>query len=239
MIDKDHKLQCYTAKYKLKEAKYLLEKMKEPEIWNDHEIFGFYHNAFVYASTSVINYVHADFIYNGFSYDQRIKWYVFEKRENRTGIIENHREKLAIEKFRRKFSNELDKFLRDPIGNYFKQKRNQIAHVHWNADKWTSSTEANGKRIVHARRFEGFSSGYYKKTKGFIPLDLFDNRVSESDKETTLNYLCEEDLRNVCSKYLELLEEFIIKFDGEEYPIKSENSSASQDNNQQDSEQQS
>jgi len=227
MIDKDHKLQCHTAKYKLKEARYMLEKMKEPEIWNNDEIFGFYHNAFVSASTSVINYVHADFMYNGFSYDQRIKWYVFEKRENKSGIIENHGEKHAIEKFRSQYTNELNKLLQNPLPNYFKQKRNGIAHVGWDSSKWGSFTEKDGQRTTNERRFEGFASDYYKKTRGFIPLNLFDDKVSENDKENTLDYLCTEDLRNVCEKYLELLEEFIEKFDGIEYPIKSQTGSSS------------
>ena len=76
-MDENNILHCHTAKYKLKEAKFLLEKFKEADIWNDKENFDFYHNAFIFASTSVIEYVHSDFMYNGFHHDQRIKWYVF------------------------------------------------------------------------------------------------------------------------------------------------------------------
>jgi len=231
VIDQDLKLNCSTAKYKLKEAKYFLKKMQEPEIWNDDEQLGFYLNAFVFSASSVIHYVHADFMYHGFSGKNRIKWYEFENKDKRKGIIDKHPQKITIEKFRSKYTNELNKFLRNPIANYFKQKRNKITHIHWDADRWGSFTEKNGITSYHERKFEGFASSYYKKTRGFIPLDLFDENVSENEKETTLDYLCSEDIRKVCQDYLNIVEEFIQKFDGIRYPpLQNNNSPKSQSN---------
>lgn len=204
--------------------------MQESEIWNDSEQLSFHLNAFVFSASSVINYVHADFMYHGLTGKNRIKWYEFENKDKRKEIINKHPEKIIIEKFRGKYANELNKFFQNPIANYFKQKRNKITHIRWDADRWGSFTEKAGVTTYSERRFEGFASNYYKQTRGFIPLDLFDENVSKNEKETTLDYLCSEDIRNVCQNYLDIIEEFIQKFDGLKYPTPPNDSSSSHNN---------
>ena len=69
-------------------------------------------------------------------------------------IIKNHPEKIAIEKFRSKYSNELNKLLRNPLANYFKQKRNKITHVHWDADRWAAFTEKDNVTTFEKRVYD-------------------------------------------------------------------------------------
>ncbi len=228
-MEKYNILYCHTSKHKLEESKYFFETLTHPDIWNDDEKFSFFMNAFIFSAGSVVHYVNADFIYNKIK--PRIRWYEYEDRNKRSDIINNHPEKDAIENFRSKYANRLDTFLRKPVANYFRLKRNKITHIHWDAARWASFTEKDNVTTYDQRRFEGFASDYYKKTSGHIPLDLFDENICEKDKEETLDYLCREDIRKVCKEYLKLLQEFIEKFDGEKYPFISQNDFSSQDNN--------
>lgn len=53
-------LECHTARFKLKEARYWLDEMMKPEIFDDDYKFGWHLNAFCNAIISTIDYVHAD-----------------------------------------------------------------------------------------------------------------------------------------------------------------------------------
>ena len=57
----DSILHCHTAKFKIAEAKYFLDRIKTDEIFQDDNLFSFHLNAFVNSSYSVVEYVHSDF----------------------------------------------------------------------------------------------------------------------------------------------------------------------------------
>lgn len=50
-------------------------------------------------------------------------------------------------------------------------------------------TEHGSVKTFERRYFEGLRPDFYKKTWGRIPLDMFDDKISESDKENTLVYI--------------------------------------------------
>ncbi len=60
----DSILHCHTAKFKIAEAKYFLDRIKTDEIFQDDNLFSFHLNAFVNSSYSVVEYVHSDFYFH-------------------------------------------------------------------------------------------------------------------------------------------------------------------------------
>ncbi|NIP62413.1 MAG: hypothetical protein GWN01_16695 [Nitrosopumilaceae archaeon] len=205
-------LHCRTAKNKLNEANFFLESLKVSDVWNDDQKFGYHLNSFIFSSSLVLDYIKADFIYHKIK--PRISWYEYEDQDKRKQTIDNHHKKNLLKKFHKIYDKELDAFFQEPLANYFKSKKAKISHIQWNGSRWGSFTEQDGVKIFEKRYFEGLRPDYYKKTWGTIPLDMFDNKISESDKEKTLVYLCEENITQVCKKYLDLLQGFIQKFDG-------------------------
>ncbi len=209
-------LDCHTAKYKLDEAKFFFERLREVENEPNEFVFGSFLNAFIFSANSVIDYVHADFIFNTI-WNPPIDWKDFQDREKKKFIIKNHPDKKAIEKFLSKYHNELDKFLRDPIVNYFRFKRNKITHIRWDGAKSGSfERKGNGEKVT--KRSLEPSVIYMLALDGKIrDLDLFYDVIPREEQLRTLERLCSEDLNSILKEYLDKLERFIQKFDGENF----------------------
>lgn len=216
----EKQLECYTAKYKLKEAKHWLDEMMKPENFNDDERFGWCLNAFCHAVISAIDYVHADFVFNKVT--PRIDWKSFT-RTNEGGkkdIVSNHEEKKALTTFRREFKNKKDVLLRDPLVNYFYNKRQEIIHIKWSADKWGSfSEEGQNKQYTH-RALESAEPWFYLLDKGSITsLPMFDDYIPLAEQRTTLSKLSDNsmDIRRIGSELCQKVENFINCFEGKDY----------------------
>jgi len=211
-------LECQTAKYKLDEAKFFLEKLRGVENEPNEFVYGVYLNAFIYSANSVTDYVHADFIYNTIN-NPRIDWKDYQGREMKKEILEKHPDKIAIEKFRSKYFNELNKFLRDPIANYFRFKRNKITHVRWDATKSGKFVRKDGgDEIVTSRNLESSIMYAMAKDGKVSDLDLFDDKVIPWEEQLdAFRRLCSEDINSILDEFIVMLEKFIQKFDGQEF----------------------
>jgi len=212
-----HKLECHTSKYKLKEAKFFLEQLKLEENWNDDEKFSFYLNAFVLSATSIIEYVHSDFLYNTIA-DPRIKWRDWENHDKRKQIISSHPQSKAIEKFLGYFSNERKKILDDTLVNYFLYKRNTITHIRWDGSKASSFTEfPDGTKTTNSRNLEAaYKIDLMIKKSEYDP-DLFYDQITRENQLAMLKRLCSENLVDICEEYLSKLEKFIERFEGKNF----------------------
>lgn len=216
------KLHCYTAKHKLREARYFFNKIQVPEIWNNDKSFDFHLNAFINSADMVIDYVHSDFLFHKIK-DPRIKWQEWEKirKDNKTKkiFISKHPEKKAIEEFLRCFLDEREKLFRIPLVNYFHYKRNEISHNQWSSATFGSfEKKSNMKTAFTERKFEGsYKLFLIEKHGDEIILDMFEDRISRKKQIDTLKMLCGTDVRLVCKNYLNELSKFIEKFDGKKF----------------------
>jgi len=215
---RDKILLCYTANQKLKEARYWLEKMMEKEIFDDDEQFGWHLNSFCTSFASSIDYVHADFVYN--KVKPTIKWKQFSRsREYRENIFENHDEKEGIKKFRGEFANKKNILLRDPLMNYFYNKRQEITHKGWSADKQGGfSGEDDDKQYTYRTLEPMFWLFLHEKHPNDL-LPQFDEYIPIKEQVETLGLLTsnEFDIKQIGNQVCDKVERFISYFEGKDY----------------------
>ncbi|MGI0026331.1 MAG: hypothetical protein ACREAD_00625 [Nitrosopumilaceae archaeon] len=213
-------LECYTARYKLKEARHWLDEMMKSENFNDDERFGWCLNAFCHAVISSIDYVHADFVFNKVT--PRIEWKEFT-RNNESGkkeITKIHPESQALTKFRGEFKNKKDILLKDPLVNYFYNKRQEIIHIRWNADKYASRSGAGPQYHYQHRALEGMEPWAYLHEKyPTRSFPMFDDYIPVPEQMTTLQLLSDTDMdvRDISNNLCDKVEEFINQFEGKDY----------------------
>lgn len=216
----EKKLECYTARYKLKEARHWLEEMMKPENFNDDERFGWCLNSFCNAVISAIDYVHADFVFNKII--PRIDWKEFTRTNDndKNEIIKKHVECKALIKFRGEFKNKKDILLKDPLVNYFYNKRQEIFHIRWSADKWGARSGEEGNWHYSHRGLEsmgGWSYIYDKDPNALLP--MFDNYIPVKEQKETLELLSDNqmDVRKIGTQLCDKIKDFIDKFEGKDY----------------------
>lgn len=216
----EKKLVCYTSKYKLKEARHWLDEMMKRENFDNDERFGWCLNAFCHAIVSAIDYVHADFVFNKVT--PRIDWKEFT-RNNESGkktLIQSHPENQPITKFRGEFKNKKDILLRDPLVNYFYNKRQEIIHIKWSADKWGAfSGEGENKQYTH-RALESAEPWFYLLSQGSITsLPMFDDYIPLAQQQATLSKLSDSDtdIRQIGNELCDKIQDFINCFEGKDY----------------------
>lgn len=216
------KLYCYTAKHKLREARYFFNRIQVSEIWNNDRSFDFHLNAFINSADMVIDYIHSDFLFHKIK-DPRIKWQKWEKirinNKAKKEFISKHPNKKAIEEFLRFFLDEREKLFRIPLVNYFHYKRNEIAHNRWSSASFGAfEKKPKMKTQFTERKFEGsYKLFLIEKHGDDVQLDMFDDRISRKKQIDTLKILCSKDVRLVCKGYLSELSKFIKKFDGKNF----------------------
>lgn len=209
-------LQCHTAKYKLEESQYFLKRMTDSEVWNSEILFDFYLNVFVTSSDSITEYVHADFMFHKID-NPRINWRDYQDKRRRKSIISQHPDSKAIEKFCSTYFNELDKLWRMPLVNYFRNKRNKITHMRWDASKSSTYTETqDGKRTYDSRHLEPSFIAFTPSPEIFMA-DMFDDYITNGQRLALLGRLDSEQAIDICNEYLEELNNFITKFDGKDF----------------------
>lgn len=213
-------LTCDTARYKLKEARHWLDEMMRGENFNDDERFGWCLNAFCHAVISAIDYVHADFVFNKVT--PRIDWKEFTRNgeSGKKEIIKKHAEKQALTKFRGEFKNKKDILLKDPLVNYFYNKRQEIIHIRWSTDKWASRSGAGPLYHYHHRALESIGGwGYIIEKNPTARLPMFDEYISTEDQKATLELLSDTDMdvRDIGNKLCDKVEGFINQFEGRDY----------------------
>jgi len=218
--DRTPKLHCYTAKYKLTEARYFLNKFKDESIWNNDKSFSYHLNAFVNSADSVIDYVHSDFMIHKLRIDWQ-KWNLVRNNDKKRGnFIDKHPKKIGIRRFRKQYKNEVEILLKNPIANYFHFKRNKILHIRWSATSFSSLTKLLGKPTKFTNRYleSTFLLGYKKQHGINATYEMFDDRqIDRATQDATLQKLAITDVRIICKEFLELLKDFIDKFDGRNF----------------------
>lgn len=214
----EYTLICHTSKYKLKEAEFFQNQLKDTSIWNDDEKFPFYLNAFVFSSGCVVDYVHADFIFN--TIKPRIKWRDWENRDPkiRNRIIESHSQSNAIRNFLNYFKEQRNKLWDDPIVNYFLYKRNKITHIQWDSDKQATYTEKlDGSKNYDARYLEATYLLFLLESKPDYNLDLFYDKIPREVQIETIRRLSETSIDTILGEYVTKLRKFIELFDGRNF----------------------
>ena len=133
-------LECYTSRHQLSETRKWLDEMMETKIFNNSDDFDRHLHGFCNSFASTIDYVHSDFVYHKVKKKNKhgnlvsIDWKKFSRNENdRKEITENHPEKQALKKFRGEYKNKKDILLRDPLVNYFYNKRQESTHIRWHS----------------------------------------------------------------------------------------------------------
>jgi hypothetical protein len=212
------KLHCYTARGKLREARYFLNQMYNPKIWNNDKSFEYCLNAFTSSADSVIAYVFSDFMFN--TIKPRIFWQDWEKarknKDKKKFLIDGHSEKKAIRVFLQYFDQEEQKILKKPISNYFHHRRNKIVHILPRPTQFGFATKEKGRKTVFIRRhLESTFLVDYKQSKGIkATFDMFDDRlITNNIQEKTLRKFDAIDVKSICKEYVSELDQFIKKFD--------------------------
>ena len=216
-------LQCHTAKFKHAEATYFLDEMKTDKIWNGHEdVFDFFLNTFVISANSIIDYIHSDFVLH--TVRPFIDWQEWNKSSRKKDglkeFINKHPKKIALQRFRKKYSIELTLLMKNPIVNYFRIRRNEIIHNRWHGTQFASFTEYQDDRgrVINERHLENDLALQMYHTKGKpISTHYFSNVIEEADRVTTLQRLASEPMLDICKEYLGILFKFIRIFEGNNY----------------------
>ena len=204
-------LECHTSKFKLSEAKYFLNRMNEPSIFQDNDIFDFYLNAFAFSTGMVIEYVHSDFIFH--KVKPRIDWVEYEQQKqgrNLPNWLKSHQESNAIQKFMSTFENERNKFEEKPLANFFKFKRNKITHTSWSGHEFSTFS---GSQTTERFLASTFKLDMRQQTGKNLPLDICDSRIPDVEQVKLLKHIAKTGATVICQEYVDLLDDFISKFD--------------------------
>lgn len=147
----------------------------------------------------------------------RINWRDYQDRGRKKLIISQHPDSKAISKFCSTYYNELDKLWRIPLVNYFRNKRNKISHMKWDASKSSTYTETqDGKRTYDSRHLEP-NYILYLPNPEIVTADMFDNYIDANQRSSLIGRLANEQATDICNEYLVELNNFITKFDGKDF----------------------
>jgi len=219
-------LECTTATYQLTQTRKWLDEMMKSEIFNDSEDFDRHLHGFCNSLASTIDYVHADFVYhkvkekNNLGNFVSIDWKKFSRsRRDKDDIIDKHPEKAALKKFRSEYKNKKDNLLKDPLVNYFYNKRQESTHVQWSGSKFGTFSGVTGNEQWDHRALEG---KFWFELHNMHPTDSlpqFDDYISIDDQIETMHILTDEslDIKNVGNQVCDKIEQFIDQFDGKDY----------------------
>lgn len=200
--------------------------MMKKEIFNDTESFDSHHLAFCNSFASTIDYVHSDFVYNKVKFKnkfgnlQSIHWRKFSRnRTEQEEIIENHPEKDAIKKFRSEYKNKKDILLRDPLINYFYNKRQEFTHIRCTGSKWASFSGEPGNEHYNHRGLENTQWFDIHKKNPNYSLPMFDEYIQIEKQIETLKILTDDnlDVKDIGNKACDKVDGFINYFDGKDY----------------------
>ena len=209
-------MSCSTAKFKLKEANYFLEKIKSQEVQLDEDTLTFNLNAFVISANSVIEYVESDFVY--VMIKPRINWREWRYKKPQNDILGNHEQSKALKNFRVFYLKQKKELLDIPLVNYFRYKRNKIAHRRWDGIKSASWTEdSDGKKTSSNIRLE---SGYLLDRASNDPtydMDICTFEIPREKQIELCTILYQEYAIPILEEYIQHLQDFIKKFEGKDF----------------------
>jgi len=219
-------LECHTSRYQLTQTRKWLDEMMKSEIFNDSEDFDRHLHGFCNSLASTIDYVHADFVYhkvkekNDLENLVSIKWKKFSRsRKDQEDIIDNHPEKEALKKFRSEYKNKKDNLLKDPLVNYFYNKRQESTHIQWSGSKFGAFSGETGNEHWTQRALEGkFWFDLHNKHPTYS-LPQFDDYIPIDEQIETMKILTDDslDIKAVGNQVCDKIKDFIDCFDGKDY----------------------
>ena len=209
-------MSCSTAKFKLKEANYFLEKIKSEEISLDDDVLTFNLNAFVISANSVIEYVESDFVY--VKIRPFINWRKWRKEKDRNEILQNHKQSKPLANFLKFYLKRREELLNIPLVNYFRYKRNKIAHHRWDGIKMASWTEhPDGRKIINDIKLESGFPLARAKSDPTYDIDLCTLEISREKQIELGTILVQESAIPILEEYIQHLQDFIKKFEGKDF----------------------
>ena len=198
----------------------------EPKIFNNSEDFDRHLHAFCNSLASTIDYVHSDFVYHKVKEKNErgnlvsINWKKFSRsKKDQEEIIEKHPEKQALKKFRGEYKNKKDILLRDPLVNYFYNKRQESTHIKWSGSKFGAFSGETGNEHWTFRALEGkFWFDLHNKHPD-TSLPQFDDYIPIEDQIKTLQILTDDelDIKDVGNQVCDKIKKFVECFDGKDY----------------------
>jgi hypothetical protein len=219
-------LKCHTSRYQLTQTRRWLDEMMKSEIFNDSEDFDRHLHGFCNSLASTIDYVHADFVYhkvkkiNEYGNLGSIDWKRFSRsRRDQEEIIDNHPEKDALKKFRSEYKNKKNILLKDPLVNYFYNKRQESSHIQWSGSKFGSFSGETGNEHWNHRALEG---QFWFELHAAHPTDSlpqFDDYIPIEQQLDAMRILTDDslDISDIGNQVCDKIEEFIGYFDGKDY----------------------
>lgn len=209
-------MSCSTAKFKLKEANYFLEEIKSEEIQLDEDSLTFNLNAFIISANSVIEYVESDFIY--VKVRPWIDWKKWIIKDDRNKILQNHEQSKALNNFREYYRKQRDELFKIPLVNYFRHKRNRIAHRRWDGIKMASWTEyPDGRKIINDIRLEQTYPLVKARNNPDYDIDMCTSEIPKEKQIELCTMLCQESGIPVLEEYIVHLQDFIKKFENKDF----------------------
>jgi len=226
MPPSDPILKCNTARQRLKETRDWLNELLKPEIFNDTEAYDRHLFAFCESFASTIDYVHSDFVYHKVKFEDEqgrfrsIDWKKFSRsRKDQEEIIESHPEKKALKKFRGEYKNKKDILLRNPLVNYFYNKRQEFTHIRWSGSKWGAYSGQPGNEHYSERGLENSYLFEVHKKHPNDSLPMFDDYIPIQEQLETLKILTDHEfnIKDIGNQLCDEVEKFIDYFEGKDY----------------------
>lgn len=196
-----------TARYKIKAAKFFLQKIKES--YNEEGYYvDFYLDAMLVSCRSVIDFMNSDFLYH-----VEPKLTSREKRliQKRHRMDQEHPQKDAVNNFLESIWQDFTKFKNEThMRCYFFEKRNISTHSEPTVRGGGTFTKTpDGKTIFDKHCLESQLEVNMERTSGRELIDIGNCTLTGEQREKLLEQLSEEDMRSFLDSLVNDVENFV------------------------------
>ena len=212
-------MKCYTARYRLGQARFFLDKIKEVYSKDDYEI-EYYLDAFLSTCRSVIDYVLRDYLN---TVKPTIPEIVKRKiNKNRIIILEQNNiknfeqeKKQEVLGFLKKHRAEFLKFRENHLVQYFLAKRTTSEHHEFSGFRQASFEQKDGesKKILSRNFIPKYYLFMVFDGKNLPNQEIDSCELTDEEKKSLLIRLEGEEARDLLDEYLGLVEDFIEQFE--------------------------
>ena len=219
MITYEQNTKCHTARYRLGQAKFFLDKIKQVYSKDDYEI-EYYLDSFLDTCRSVIDYVVRDYLNTVKPSIREIDKRLINKYRVRIldkNDIKNfdHEKKQEIIDFLKKHRDEFFKFRENHLVRYFLAKRTTYEHHEFSGFRQASFEQKPGEsRKILSRKFIPL---YYLlmvfNGKNLSNEEIESCELTDQEEKALLVRLEGEEAKDLLDEYLGLVEEFIAQFE--------------------------